>query len=111
MFRSSRRPGSLVPPNLPPSRKSPPIRPPSRRKLLPIPTNRQTIYSYDLTISTFRKHRHFQRTSNAELFLATLQRYRSQGKFLIHAVAVIPDHIHLLLSDPGAPTKCYPDPP
>ena len=63
-----------------------------------MPTDRQTIYSYALTISTFRKHRHFQRTSNAEFFLATLQRYRSQGKFLIHAYAVMPDHVHILLT-------------
>ena len=40
----------------------------------------------------------FQRTANAELFLATLLRYRSQGKFLLHAFVVMPYHVHVLIT-------------
>jgi REP element-mobilizing transposase RayT len=61
-------------------------------------TQRQQLATYALTISTFQQHRHFQRTANAELFLATLQRYRTQRKFLLHAYAVMPDHVHILLT-------------
>ena len=35
---------------------------------------------------------------NAELFIATLFRYRDQGKFLLHGFAVMPDHVHILLT-------------
>jgi putative transposase len=61
-------------------------------------TQRQKLTTYAITISTFQQHCHFQRTANAELFLATLQRYRSQGKFLLHAYAIMPDHVHVLLT-------------
>ena len=39
-------------------------------------TNHQKPQTYALTISTHLQHRHFQRTDNAELFIATLFRYR-----------------------------------
>ncbi len=61
-------------------------------------TQRQQLATYALTISTFQQHRHFQRTANAELLLATLQCYRAQGKFLLHAFAVMLDHVHVLLT-------------
>ena len=61
-------------------------------------TRRQSLATYALTLCTFQKHRHFQRTANAELFITTLARYRAQGKFLLHAFAVMPDHVHLLLT-------------
>ena len=34
----------------------------------------------------------------ARLFLDTLQRYRTQGKFLLHEFVLMPDHFHLLLT-------------
>jgi putative transposase len=61
-------------------------------------TFRQKPSSYALTISTHLQHRHFQRTANAELFIATLFRYRDQGKFLLHGFVVMPDHVHILLT-------------
>ncbi len=61
-------------------------------------TQRQKLATYAVTLCTFRQHRHFQRTANAALFLATLQRYRAQGKFLLHGFAVMPDHVHILLT-------------
>jgi len=61
-------------------------------------TIRQKPNTYALTISTHLQHRHFQRSVNAELFIATLFRYRDQGKFLLHGFAVMPDHVHILLT-------------
>ena len=61
-------------------------------------TIRQTQSTYAITISTFQQHRHFQRTANAELFIATLFRYRASGKFLLHAFVVMPDHVHILIT-------------
>src|ERR1700694_1922603 len=44
------------------------------------------------------RQRIFQRTSNAELMIATLFRYRDQGKFQLHGFVVMPDHIHVLFT-------------
>jgi REP element-mobilizing transposase RayT len=61
-------------------------------------TARQKLSSYAITILTARRHRHFQRIENAELFIATLFRYRDVGKFRLHAFAIMPDHVHILLT-------------
>lgn len=61
-------------------------------------TIRQSQSTYAITISTFQQHRHFQRTANAEVFIATLFRYRDSGKFLLHAFVVMPDHVHILIT-------------
>jgi len=54
--------------------------------------------TYALTALTHQRRRIFQRTTNAELFIATLFRYRDSGKFHLHAFAVMPDHAHVLLT-------------
>ncbi len=59
---------------------------------------RQKPNTYALTISTFQQHRHFQKTENAELFIATLFRYRDAGRFQLHGFVVMPDHVHVLLT-------------
>jgi putative transposase len=61
-------------------------------------TIRQVQSTYAITISTFEQHRHFQRTASAELFIATLFRYRDSGKFFLHAFVVMPDHVHILIT-------------
>jgi putative transposase len=61
-------------------------------------TIRQSLSTYAITISTFQQHRHFQRSENAELFIATLFRYRDQARFQLHAFAVMPDHVHVLFT-------------
>jgi REP element-mobilizing transposase RayT len=61
-------------------------------------TARQKLSTYAITILTLNRHRHFQRTENAELFIETLFRYREQGKFLLHGFAVMPDHVHILVT-------------
>ena len=57
--------------------------------------------TYAITISIFLQHRHFQAEANAEIFIQTLLRYRQQGKFQLHGFAIMPDHVHLLIT-PGA---------
>jgi putative transposase len=54
--------------------------------------------TYALTAVTHQRHRLFQRTATAELFIATLFRYRDAGKFQLHAFVVMPDHVHILLT-------------
>ena len=54
--------------------------------------------TYALTAVAYQRRRVFQQTSIAELFIATLFRYRDSGKFQLHAFVVMPDHAHLLLT-------------
>ncbi len=54
--------------------------------------------TYALTAVTFQRHRIFQRTANAELLIATLDRQREQKRYLLHGLVVMPDHIHILLT-------------
>ena len=54
--------------------------------------------TYALTAVTHQRRRLFQRATNAELFIATLFRYRDAGKFQLHAFVVMPDHVHILLT-------------
>jgi putative transposase len=61
-------------------------------------TIRQKQSTYTITISTFQQHRHFQRTANAELFIATLFQHRDKGRFQLHGFAVMPDHVHILIT-------------
>ena len=48
-------------------------------------------------ITSNRRHI-FQTEQNALLFIETLQHYRAQGLYKLHAYVVMPDHIHLLLT-------------
>jgi putative transposase len=61
-------------------------------------TIRQKQSTYAITILTFRRHRHFQRTANAELFISSLFQHRDKGRFLLHGFAVMPDHVHILIT-------------
>ncbi|MGA7155531.1 MAG: transposase [Acidobacteriaceae bacterium] len=54
--------------------------------------------TYAVTISTFLQQAHFQREAHADLFLATLLRYRHQNKFRFHGFAIMPNHVHLVLT-------------
>jgi putative transposase len=40
----------------------------------------------------------FQVTATAELLQQTILDYRSQGKFLLHAFVIMPDHFHALIT-------------
>jgi len=61
-------------------------------------TIRQKPNTYAITVLTYQRHHIFQRTENAELMIATLFRYRDQGRFALHAFVVMPDHIHVLVT-------------
>ena len=54
--------------------------------------------TYALTAVAAQRRRLFQVTANAELLIATLFRYREQGRLLLHGFAVMPEHIHVLLT-------------
>ena len=60
---------------------------------------------YAITILTYDRQRIFQRTANAELMIATLLRYRNQGRFLLHAFVIMPDHIHVLITPTESTTR------
>jgi putative transposase len=54
--------------------------------------------TYFVTSVTYQRRRLFQGEANARLFLETLQHYRSEGRYKLHAFVVMPDHIHLLIT-------------
>lgn len=64
-----------------------------------LPTNRlHAPGTYFVTTATAQRRRLFQRHATAELFVETLQHYRREGHYKLHAFVVMPDHIHLLLT-------------
>jgi putative transposase len=54
--------------------------------------------TYALTAVAHQRHRMFQVTTNADLLIATLFRYREQSRFLLHGFVIMPEHIHVLLT-------------
>jgi len=54
--------------------------------------------TFFVTSGTYNRRRLFQVTAYANLFLETLQHYRTQGHYKLHAFVVMPDHVHLLLT-------------
>ena len=65
--------------------------------------NQQT---YALTAVTYQRHRIFQRTTSAETMIALLFRYRDEGRYLLHGFAVMPDHVHVLLTPAQSMERC-----
>lgn len=58
----------------------------------------QETRTYFVTAVTANRRKLFQVTRTAELLLQTILHYRSQGKFLLHAYVIMPDHFHVLLT-------------
>jgi putative transposase len=58
----------------------------------------QETRTYLVTAVTAQRRRLFQASSNAELFQRTILDYRQQGKFLLHAFVIMPDHFHALIT-------------
>ncbi|MFZ0705931.1 MAG: transposase [Candidatus Korobacteraceae bacterium] len=58
----------------------------------------QQIRTFFITAVTWQRRPIFRAEPMAQLFLDTLQRYRSQRKFLLHEFVLMPDHFHLLLT-------------
>jgi putative transposase len=63
-----------------------------------IPARTSRPGTFFITSRTFNFRRTFQVPANCELFLETLQHYRREGEYKLHAFVVMPDHIHLLLT-------------
>ena len=63
-----------------------------------IPARSDRPGTFFITSGTHNRRRLFQVPSNATLFVETLQHYRHEGNFKLHAFVVMPDHIHLLLT-------------
>ena len=63
-----------------------------------MPLAPQELRTYFTTLSTAGRRRRFTVTANASLMVSTLETYRVQGKFALHAFVVMPDHMHVLLT-------------
>jgi putative transposase len=61
-----------------------------------IPQRTATQGTFFITTNCYNRRRIFQVTRNAELFLETLEHYRSH--FLLHVYVLMPDHAHLILT-------------
>lgn len=61
--------------------------------------------TYFVTSATWNRRRLFQSRATAELFLETIQHYRREGHYKLHAFVVMPDHIHLLLTPQDTPLE------
>jgi putative transposase len=58
----------------------------------------QETRTYLVTAVTAQRRRLFQVTATAELLQRTILDYRSQGRFLLHAFVIMPDHFHALIT-------------
>jgi putative transposase len=58
----------------------------------------QETRTYFVTAVTAERRSIFQVTATAELLQQTIFDYRSQGRFLLHAFVIMPDHLHALIS-------------
>ena len=58
----------------------------------------QETRTYLVTAVTAQRRRLFQVTATAELFQQTVLDYRGQGRFLLHAFVIMPDHFHALIT-------------
>jgi len=58
----------------------------------------QETRTYMVTTVTAQRRRVFQVTSTAELLEQTILDYRKQGRFLLHAYVIMPDHLHVLIT-------------
>ena len=54
--------------------------------------------TYSFTTVTYQRRAILARAVNAELLLGTLFHYRDQGRYLLHGFAIMPEHLHVLLT-------------
>jgi len=57
--------------------------------------------TYLTTSITYERRPLFREHKTAELFLETLQHYRREGRYKLHAFVAMPDHVHLLITPQG----------
>lgn len=58
----------------------------------------QETRTYFVTAVTAQRRSLFQVTNNADLLQKTILDYRNQGKFLLHAFVIMPDHFHAVIT-------------
>jgi putative transposase len=58
----------------------------------------QETRTYFVTAVTAQRRSLFQVAANAELFQRTILEYRTQGRFLLHAFVIMPEHFHALIT-------------
>ncbi|MGA2251200.1 REP-associated tyrosine transposase [Terracidiphilus sp.] len=58
----------------------------------------QEIRTYLVTSVTAQRRSLFQVTASAEILQQTIFDYRAQGKFLLHAFVIMPDHFHAIIT-------------
>ncbi len=58
----------------------------------------QETRTYLVTAVTAERRRLFQVTATAELLERTILDYHAQGRFLLHAFVIMPDHFHALIT-------------
>jgi putative transposase len=58
----------------------------------------QETRTYFVTAVTAQRRTLFQVTANAELLQQTILEYRSQGRFLLHAFVIMPEHFHAVIT-------------
>jgi len=58
----------------------------------------QETRTYFVTAVTAQRRSLFQVTANAELLQRTIFEYRGQGRFLLHAFVIMPEHFHALIT-------------
>jgi putative transposase len=58
----------------------------------------QEIRTYFVTAVTAQRRKVFQVAASAELFVEVFLEYRRQGRFLVHAFVVMPDHFHAIIT-------------
>ena len=63
-----------------------------------MPLAPQEIRTFFVTAATWGRRPIFRAEPMANLFLDTLQRYRSQRQFQLHEFVLMPDHFHALLT-------------
>ena len=57
--------------------------------------------TYALRIATYAKIDLFVQSENAKLMVKVLFEYRDQGFYKLHGFAVMPEHLHVLLTPSG----------
>jgi putative transposase len=66
--------------------------------LLGVPLAPQETRTYFVTSVAAQRRSLFQVSATAELLQQTIFDYRSQGKLLLHAFVIMPDHFHALIT-------------
>jgi len=54
--------------------------------------------TFFVTTTTYKRYPYFADLTKARRFFRVLYHYRGEGKYLVHAFVLMPDHLHLILT-------------